>query len=258
VFFYASKTLDILGTPLFWALALLIGGAVLVLRRRPRAGVAAVLGAAAVLYVFSFGGLANRLMRSLEASAVRTAGDGVYDAVIVLGGLVEPEASESSGQTAYNDSIERLLAAYDLLRTGRARFALLSSGATNPAVKDAVEARVLMRQLVAWGIDPARLVVEDRSRNTRENAVESAAIVRARGWQRLMVVTSAFHMRRAAGCFRAVGLTFDTWPVDYRTYAPERFASSWLPRADHLAESTYALREYIGRAVYRLRGFTVE
>ena len=71
-------------------------------------------------------------------------------------------------------------------------------------------------------------------------------------------MTSAFHMDRAAGCFRAEGMTFDTLPVDYRTYDPARFSGSWLPRADRLADSTAALREYVGRIVYRAEGYAKE
>ena len=83
-------------------------------------------------------------------------------------------------------------------------------------------------ELIDWGIAPERVVIEDQSRNTRENAVESARVARERGWKTILVVTSAFHMERALGCFRAVGLEVDALPVDQRGYDPGW--QSWLPR----------------------------
>ena len=93
-----------------------------------------------------------------------------------------------------------------------------------------------------------RIVLERGSRNTRENAVESARIVRERGWKTLLLVTSAMHMPRAAASFRAAGLDVDLLPVDHR--AGEQ-AGNLLPRAEALERSTEALRELAGRAIYR-------
>jgi uncharacterized SAM-binding protein YcdF (DUF218 family) len=260
MFFALSKIVDILASPITWAMLLVVFGVVRGrgrFRRHRRARVYAPLAAVVVLYVFSIGPVANALFGGLEAGATRTMRDDVvYDAVIVLGGLVSAETSETHGTTEYNDSVERILSAYDILRAGRAKNVLLSGGSPEADTPDAVEAHVLAAQLERWGIDPSRIAVEDKSRNTRENAVESAAIVRDRGWSTLLLVTSAFHIPRAAGCFRAVGLTVDTLPVDYRAYDASRFTANWLPRADHLAESTAAIREWVGRAVYRVQGYT--
>ena len=260
MFFALSKIVDVLAAPLTWALLLVTFGVVRLRSRWPRRRVHAAVALAAavvVLWTFSLGAVANRLWRSLEASATDTTRpDVTYDAVIVLGGVLSAEATESSGRLEYNEAVERLLTAFDLLRSGRVRYALITGGVTDSRVKDAVEARVLAKQLEDWGIAEDRLVVETESRTTRENAVFSERIVRSRGWKSLLLVTSAFHMERAAGCFRAAGLTFDTRPVDFRSYDPARFSSGWLPRVEQLAVSTGALHEYLGRVVYRVEGYT--
>ena len=261
MFFALSKVADILASPLTWALAL-VAFALLKLRsrwpRRRALGLASLALALLVLYVFSLGSVANRLLRSLESSANDTTTEGAhYDAVIVLGGLLGAEASESSHKNEYNGAIDRLLAAFDMLRSGRARFVLISGGATNADVHGAIEARVLAEQLESWGIAGDRIVVEAESRNTHENAAFCAPIVQSHHWTKLVLVTSAFHMQRAAGCFRVAGLTFDTLPVDYNSYDPSRFSSSFLPRAEHLGVSTAALHEYLGRIVDRARGYSL-
>ena len=248
VFFFLSKILDTLLSPLTWAAALVAIG--LCIRRRWLA--ATGLG---VLALFSFEPFENALLNGLEHGAPNTYhADETYDAVILLGGAVE-RATEP-GRPSYNDNVERLLATYDLLRSDHARFSIVSGGAVDPTVREPVEAVVLGRQLVDWGLAPERVIIEPRSRNTHENAVESKRIAGERGFTRLLVVTSAFHMTRALGCFRAVGLPVDTLPVDYRAYDAKRFSGSWLPRASYLERSTMTLREWFGRGIYRIRGYS--
>ncbi len=255
MFFFLSKTLDIVAAPLIWALAFSALGIWASRTRRTRLAIAAPSVAIAVLYVFAVEPVANALLRKLEESAVRTMKpDVTYDAVVVLGGLVDQRINESSKTSNYSDGVERILAAYDVLRTGHARSALLSGGRIRP--ESGAEADALARQLEDWGIAHERLVTEVQSRNTRENAVDAARVAREKGWTGLLLVTSACHMKRAAGCFRAAGVTFDTLPVDFRTYDPRSFSGSWLPRADAMAMSTMAIREYFGRAVYSLLGYS--
>ena len=79
--------------------------------------------------------------------------------------------------------------------------------------------------------------------------------MRARGFHTVLIVTSAFHMPRAHGCFRAVGLEVDTLPVDFRSFAAP-YRGEWIPRAKHLEESTEAIREWFGRFIYRVRGYS--
>jgi uncharacterized SAM-binding protein YcdF (DUF218 family) len=175
----------------------------------------------------------------------------------VLGGATYPLVTLDTGAATFGDPVERVLTAFDLLRTNRARFAILSgsSWSAGPGAPPS-EGQVLADQLIAWGIDRERLVIEDASRTTHENAVESARVARARGWTRVVLVTSAAHMKRAYGCFAEEGLPVDTLAVDFDAYDPSRHGSPWLPRASALAESTAALRERIGRAIYQLRGWS--
>jgi len=256
MFLVLSKLLDLFLAPLSWVLLFMLGG--LVLRRRTRLAVGLQGLALVLLYAFSIEPVANGLVRLTEADAVSTyRPEVVYDAVIVLGGGLDPGATERSGRPEYNAAPERILRGYELLREGRARWMLISGGSLDPRPEAVIEADVLARQLEAWGIAPERLVTEGRSRNTRENAVESEKLIRAKGWKTLLLVTSAAHMPRARGCFAAVGLRPDALPVDVRASAVPRRMASWLPRAGSLNASTEALRELAGRAVYRARGWSV-
>lgn len=253
VFLVLSKLLDLLLAPLTWALLLLLAAAVL--RGRPR--LARGLGGAAValLLAFSSDQVADRLAWAVERSAVRTERPEVtYDVVIVLGGVVDSAPSRARGELQVLGSAERLLRGFDVVRTGRARHLLYACGVVEAQPGDVAESVQAVRQLETWGVAPERLVVEDRSRNTRENAIEAARIVRERGWTRVLLVTSAAHMERALGCFRAVGLTPDALPVDFR--GGDGQGRGWLPRAGALDKSTDLLRELSGRLVYRVLGYS--
>jgi uncharacterized SAM-binding protein YcdF (DUF218 family) len=255
VFVFLSKLLDLLLAPLTWGLLLGVGGAVL---RRRRARLAAWMQGLGllVLYAFSTEPMANALQRWVEAGAVSTYRPEVaYDAVIVLGGAVDADATQRSGLPEYSPAVERILRGFELLRDGRARQVLLAAGTLDTRPEALVEADVLARQLRLWGIEPERIVIERRSRNTRENAVESERIIREKGWKRLVLVTSAAHMPRALGTFEAVGLRPDTLVVDVRAHDWHVRGTWWQPRASNLSAGTDALRELFGRWVYRLRGW---
>jgi uncharacterized SAM-binding protein YcdF (DUF218 family) len=254
VFLILSKLLDLLVAPLTWALILALAAAV-VAQRRPSRGAALAVASAAVLYLFSIEPVADGLMRRVEAPAVSTyRPDIVYDAVVVLSGEVDAAASRASGHLELTQAADRLVAGYDLLRGGHARAALLSGGSAFPQPDERSEAELVAATLRGWGVTADRLVVDRSSRNTRENAQEAARIARERGWRSLLLVTSAFHLPRALGCFRQAGLAPDALPVDRR--AGDGKGRSWLPRVEALVESTEALREWTGRLVYWAMGYT--
>lgn len=254
MFFLLSKTLDLLLSPLTWA-AILFGLAIPWRKpkspRRARAlGIAGLL----VLVVFSSDVVAQRIYAGLEASATDTSRSSRgYDAVIVLGGAVDARAGVN-GSPQYNDNVERLLAGFEVMRRGEARYAIVSGGALD-ADGRVVEGRIMKEQLVAWGIPADRVISEERSINTHENAAFVKPIVDERGFRELLLVTSAYHMLRAEECFHAEGMRVDTLPVDFRASGGGTYPGRFLPRAEYLANSTRALRELSGRVIYRARGY---
>lgn len=258
MFFFLSKTFDIFLSPYTWALVLLLLAVPWRARSVRRYTRSRTFGAAGffILLVASSGPVENALTRSLETGARSTYDkDVVYDAVILLGGIVDEEVTSRTGGPAYNENVDRLIVTHRLLRDGKAKFAIVSGAAMDPKLEEFGEARVLIRQLRDWGIDEDRLIVEDHARNTRENAVYSERIVREHGFARTLVVTSAFHVPRARECFEAVGLPVDILPVDYRAHESRWSVSDLFPRAGNLSGVTSSLREIFGRFIYRVQGY---
>ena len=256
MFIFLSKTLDLFLGPLTWVVVFIVAG--MLLRRRPRLAIGLQGLGLAVLYVFSIEPVAGALIRSTETGVRATyQPEVVYDAVIVLGGGLDPDATEISGRPEYNSAGDRILRGFELLREGRARNVLLSGGTLDTRPEAIIEAEVLSRQLQQWGIEPPRIFIEGKSRNTRENALESQKIIEQQGWKTLLLVTSAAHLPRAYGCFAALGIRPDTFLADVRS-PPGKRPASWLPRAYHLSASSEALRELAGRWVYRRRGWMAQ
>lgn len=255
MFLILSKLVDVLLEPLVWTIGLVL--AAWVLRARARLSAGLLFAGLTVLYLFSLEPVALGLMRFTERNALSTFDpDAPYDAVIVLGGGLDPIATERAGELEFNEAPERFLRAYELLRSGKSAHVVISGGSLDPRPGATVEADVFARQLEEWGIARERILVENESRNTRENAVLTAELLASRGWDRVLLVSSAFHLERAHGCFRAVGLDPDVLPVDFRgvsggSITPQDF----LPRATYLDRSSDAIRELFGRFVYRLVGY---
>ena len=254
MFFLLSKLLDIVIDPLWWSVPPVLLGVVLLAKgRRRRLALGLVTFGLTVLLLACLPVVSNRLWGALEDGVVSTMKEGVtYDAVVLLGGVVSPQGSLRDAPS-WNDNIERLLEVRTLLLTGRAKVAVVSGGKLGGELR--TEAEYLAAELEALGVPKDQVLVEPAANNTRENATESKRLLEGLGAKQVLLVTSAFHMPRSVGCFRAVGLEADVLPVDYRMRDPSLEAHV-LPRGEYLSQTTRALREWLGRAVYRVLGYT--
>jgi uncharacterized SAM-binding protein YcdF (DUF218 family) len=119
------------------------------------------------------------------------------------------------------------------------------------------ESEVARNLLVAMGIAAGRIEMEERSRNTCENATESAASLQPKPGETWLLVTSASHMPRSMACFRAAGFDITAYPVDFRTRGadlkrPVETIAKGLEAAD------LAAHEWVGLFTYRAAGLTAE
>ena len=109
--------------------------------------------------------------------------------------------------------------------------------------------------LVETGIPQGRITLEGRSRNTYENAVFSYEEARPKPEETWILVTTAWHMPRAVGCFRRAGWHITPFPVDFRTAGYPIFSSE-ISLAEGLLLTTVALKEWVGLVAYRAIGRT--
>jgi uncharacterized SAM-binding protein YcdF (DUF218 family) len=177
------------------------------------------------------------------------------DGVIVLGGAVEQLLTEARGIPALNGAAERMTEAVALARRYPEARILFTGGSGRLSPGGISEAEVARRLFASLGLEGPRLILEERSRNTWENAVESRALVAPKPGETWLLVTSASHMPRSVGVFRRAGFPVMPWPVNYST-APG--GQGWFdpPFSFRLGQAEWAVREYVGLLAYRLLGRT--
>jgi uncharacterized SAM-binding protein YcdF (DUF218 family) len=251
LFFYLSKLIGFVVAPSN-ALVLLLLLGVATLRwpfgRR-------LVALSAVLFVLcGLSPLSNLMIAPLEQRFPRwDAGSGAPDGIIVLGGALDSAVFAATGEFALNESTERMTEAVALARAYPKARLVVSGGEGALVPSGASEADGARAFFARMGLPLERIEIEGRSRNTTENAVFTRELVKPRPGERWLVVTSAWHMPRAIGCFRAAGFPVEAYPVDFRTPGegvlwPFFFASDGLRRFD------MASREWIGLASYYAAG----
>lgn len=176
---------------------------------------------------------------------------GTVDGIIVLGGALMPVGSRDHGAPQLNRDAERLTVLPDLMRHFPQATILFTGGSGDPRAPEDREATFIPALLASWGADTSRLLLEDASRTTWENAVNSAPRLGRGG--RWLLVTSAAHMPRAMGVFRTAvpDVTFMAFPVGFNANRSEagRFG---LNLSENLDRMEIAAHEWRGLLAYRL------
>lgn len=252
MFYVLSKTLGLLTHPLVLCLLLLV--AAVIWRRMARVASALVLLAGLLLYSLSTPFVADLLIRPLEQPYANPQTPARVDCILVLGGAT-CMASARDGQVELGGAGDRLVQGVLLTRRFPKARLLLSGGESSLTPTGLREAPALARLARQLGVAPGRIMVEERSRNTRENAVEVKPMLGKLQGGSVLLVTSGFHMTRALGCFHRVGLKPTPYAVDFRSRAAGRDPLIFAPSTEALDNSRTAIREYVGLVAYRLRGY---
>jgi uncharacterized SAM-binding protein YcdF (DUF218 family) len=146
--------------------------------------------------------------------------------------------------------------AWRLWREGKVAKILVSGGNIPWQPSAAPESVLIGAMLRELGVPPEAILLDEASRNTFENARQSRAIWEAEGFRSGYLVTSAAHMPRALAVFGQAGLPVEPSPTDFRVRLPLYDGMlDFLPDPAALGRTTAAIREMIGLAVYRMRGW---
>jgi uncharacterized SAM-binding protein YcdF (DUF218 family) len=248
--FLLSKILLSLLLPPAGLLILMVAG-IVVIRRNRALGRALVTAGIALLYLLSLSPTGDRLIRPLEAAFPPFHDSGVkVNAVVVLSGGAK-DLSWVPAPTAPSDtSLERLVTGIQIARTRR--LPLVITGGSGLVTRGGPkEADAMADAAVKLGFPRRDLVIENRSRNTWESAQQVRALLPA---QTIILVTSAFHMKRSAGMFRKQGFTVLPAPAGYKSQTRPFSITCLIPGAEALNTSATALSEYLSLAWYGMIG----
>jgi uncharacterized SAM-binding protein YcdF (DUF218 family) len=257
MFFALSKVAGFFASPSNLLMALALVGVVLMGTRLARCGRRMTVTAVLLLAIAGLSPLGNALVMPLEQRFPPwTAGAGEPTGIIVLGGSINPAISAGRGTPALNESAERMTVVADLARRFPNARIVFTGGSGRLLGDHPDEAQFALPLLQSFGIAANRIELENVSRNTFENATMTKAVVRPEPGQRWLLVTSAFHMPRAVGCFRRAGFLVEPHPVDWRTSGAADLLSPFDAVSGGLARTDVAVREWTGLLIYWITGRT--
>lgn len=254
MFFYLSKVFWFFAQPLNLAILMLLAGLVASFFGRRRLFRAATLVAALVLAASAWTSFGALMLNPLEERFPRPPAPEKVDGVVVLGGGFEGAINLARGGYELNSGGDRFVETAILARRYPDARVVVSGGSGALMLDGEGDADTAPRLLEALGVSRDRLILENRSRNTYENALFSKELVTPRAGETWLLVTSAFHMPRSMALFAKAGFSVEAWPVDYRTSGEEGVGLFTDNPADSLQNTTMAVREWIGLVAYWLSG----
>jgi uncharacterized SAM-binding protein YcdF (DUF218 family) len=259
MFFLLSKLLGFFAIPSNLIASIGACGLLLLPTRFGRAGARLAFAALALLAILGLTPIGNVLILPLEQRFPPwDAVGGEPAGIVVLGGAVSPHVSVGRSTVALNEAAERMTAAVTLARRYGGLRIVFSGGDPALLLGQGVEAEFALRLFEGLGIAREQVLLENRSRNTVENAVFSKALAQPKPGDRWLLVTSAYHLPRAMGVFRKAGFLVEPYPVDWRTAGPQDALRPFTSVAEGLRRTDTAVREWAGLAAYWLTGRSSE
>lgn len=259
MFFIFSKILGFFAVPSNLLIVLGILGIALVAARRSAFGLRLMAASIVLLALCGLSPLGNALILPLEERFPPGAfGRGAPDGIVVLGGAFDTLVASTRSEIALNEAADRMTAAVALAHRYPSARIVFSGGSGQLMYEGPTEAQLAERLFVDLGVAKDRLLLEDRSRDTAENAAFSKQLAAPKPGERWLLVTSAHHMPRAIGAFRQVGFLVEAYPVDYRTRGPQDLLRAFASLGDGLRRTDVAAHEWLGLLIYRLSGRSSE
>lgn len=256
MFFILSKTAAFLFLPSNILIACGLLGVVLLLTGWRRVGAWLAGLSLVTMALVSFLPAGAYLLWVLESRFPRwDPAHGAPDGIIVLGGGISPVMSYVYGAPMVNGDAGRIVAMAKLARAYPNVRIVYSAGDASLKGNGIAEAPFVMPLLDSFGVARDRVTLESRARNTAENAAFTKDLVKPKPGERWLLVTSAFHMPRAIGCFRQAGFTVEAYPSNWRTLPRFQFPLSH-EFGSGLAVLDLAAHEWLGLVAYRITGKT--
>ena len=207
-----------------------------------------------IFIVFTNPLLFQTVMGHWEGKAERLNGN-VYELAIVLGGY--GEFNERGDRLELYAGADRLTEGMALYEQGAVNRLVISSGVHEDDHPEWKESIITQTFLERCGIPSEDVILESDSWNTYQNAIGCKAIMDSLGIRdEVLLITSAYHMRRASACFIKAGIPHRVYPVDYMTdLEPMGISDAIIPKVGLMSDWSILLKEWMGLMVYRMKGY---
>lgn len=261
MFFVLAKILGFFALPSNILISLGLLGVLLMMTRFARAGRRLAATALILLAIVGLSPFGNAIILPLEQrfpawDGSRDAARGAPTGIICLGGAVDTVVSPVRGEVALNEAAERMTAIAELARRYPNARIVFTGGSGRFLYDGVTESGLAARMFASFGIAKERITLEDKSRDTLENARFTRELVKPQPGERWLLVTSAHHMPRSVALFRAEGFSVEAFPVDYRTRGAIDMLRPFSPLSDGLRRTDTAMREWVGLFMYWASGRT--
>ena len=248
------SSLEVVVQPLSLVWIASITGAVLCGRRKQKLPMSIFIGMAVFLYLVG-SPVSKWLISTLEDPYVLESYDHVEaaDAVVVLGGAHHPSRYDLSGFNL-NASGDRLTTGVDLLKRGKGR-AIVLGGSTVRLDSEEFNSGELLKDWVQNQLGGGNILVLPLCANTHAEAEATRELMEEKGWKKIVLVTSGYHMRRASGVFEKAGIEFMPVGCGFEKRGVDSPLFTLFPRTSNVDLFERYLHEIIGLAVYKMRGW---
>lgn len=253
MFFILSKILHLFLMPIIWIVMLLLLAIFLKSAKKKKFYLLTGVG---LLLFFSNPFLSNEAWRTWEVAPIPMQLVEDYDAAIILTG-VTAYREETPDRIHTHKGSDRFLHPLHLYRMGKIKKFVIAGGHSKVLGNAIPESEQIEKILLMAGVPEEDIHTEGNSRNTRENALNTAALVKKHPeWKRLLLVTSAFHMRRSMACFHKAGLQPTAFSADF--YATERRFTpdeTVIPSIKAFDTWHLLIHEVVGYLTYKVLGY---
>lgn len=260
MFFYLSKLIWFFLQPSAFVIFLVLAGFLLTKTRFQRWGRRLVIFGAIGFLAIAFSPLGRLVMMPLEDRFPQIKAEHTLPAakqptgIIVLGGAVHMDVTNQRGVPSLVSGAERIFEAVKIAVKYPQTRIVLVGGTNTVADNPTADSTIVKKMMIDLGVDPARIETETRSRNTWQNAKFAKQLAKPKKGETWWLITSAFHMPRAIGCFRAAEWPVTAYPVDYYTGDKTSQFDPFYFALDGVTITDIAAKEWLGLLVYRLTG----
>jgi uncharacterized SAM-binding protein YcdF (DUF218 family) len=240
--------------PLIWITGLLVYS---VFTKKDRRSKKLVISSIILILFFGNDFIVNEVLKAWEKAPVPIQKLGTYDYAIVLTGITITEKASESDKVYFAKGADRLLHTVQLYKLGKVKKIIITGGSSSVIGTSPIEALQLKKVFVYCGVPEKDMIIEDKARNTHENALFTKQLCDSLGLQgKFLLVTSAFHMRRSEACFKKVGMQVDIYPVDLFT-RDTKFTPNYLflPLESAFNKWSIFIHEFIGYWVYKIMDY---
>lgn len=252
MFFVLSKTLDYFMLPLVWILCIFLYG---IFTKNQKRRKNSLITGVVLLFFLGNGYIVNEAFYLWQKDPVPIATLPVYQTAVVLTGIVPYQDTDLNDRVHLGVGADRLLHAVQLYKIGKVKKILISGGSGSLTGNKSSEADKLKTVFMNCGVPESDILLERTSRNTHESAVNVKAMSDSLGLKgKLLLITSAWHMRRAQGCYTKENIETDAFSVDFNKYG-EFFFEQLIPTESAISQWTLLIHEVIGYVAYKFMGY---